>query len=433
MSNQPEKTDRPAKTIGISHDARSNFGAKGWWIVFYSFISFYLYGAATNSLLNTVIPMQAAQFGWDPAAMLAISTPAGLIALAVCLFFGAVVVKLGVAKTETIVLILAGLSVIWWGTANTFMGYAVSLVVMVCLMNTMQLVGGNMIITNWFPRKKGIAIGWATMGLNVSSGTIVLIIVALVGLLGGIRNALIAFGCCFFVLAIITHFFVKDYPEQVGAYPDNDPTAVRKDGVKLNTGWTRSLVLKQKETWTMGIANGFYGMITIGFVSQFIPTVIQRGFTPPQAIGMMTAASLLGVIGSYTCGYLDQKFGAHKSAIFYGVWVVVGIIMYLIPSAIALYIFVFMMGFSLGGSNNYPPSMTAQIFGREGSVIAFPIIFTITGVFRSLCYVVLAISVATTGAYFAGYIAFAVCAVIAIIMFATMDLSPKADPADIEN
>lgn len=416
----------------ISTDARSNFGAKGWWIIIYSFLCFYLYGACTNSALNTVIPMQSALHGWDSAALLSLSTPAGLIALVVCLFFGRVVAKKGLVFTQIIVLILSGLAVIWWGCVSSFSGYAVALIVVVCLMNTIQLVGGNMTITNWFPKKKGIAIGWATMGLNISSGTVVIILTALAGWFGGIKGALIAFGCIFFVMAIVTKLFVKDYPEQMGAYPDNDSTATKRESAKRNTGWTVSKVLKQKETWTMGIANGLYGMITIGFVSQLIPTLLQRGMTQPQAIMWMTISSIFGVVGSYTCGFLDQKFGAKRSAVFYGVWVVVGVICFLIPNSIALYIFLFMLGFSLGGSNNYPPSMTAQIFGRDGSIIAFPIIFTITGVFRSLCYVVLAVSLALTGSYTGGYVAYGVFALIATIMFGTMNLNPKTDPIQLE-
>ncbi|WP_258360373.1 MFS transporter [Moorella sulfitireducens] len=416
----------------ISYDARSNFGAKGWWIIIYSFISFYLYGGATNSALNTVIPMQSAKYGWDPATLLSLSTPAGLIALVVCLFFGKMVAKKGLVNTEIVVLVLAGLSVIWWGSVTTLTGYAIALIVMVCLMNTIQLIGGNMIITNWFPKKKGIAIGWATMGLNVSSATIVLILTKLADALGGIKGALIAFGCVFFVLAIVTKLFVKDYPEQMGAYPDNNPEEVRKTGTKLNTGWTNKLVLKQKETWIMGIANGLYGMITIGFVSQLIPTLLQRGIPKPEALMWMTIASLFGIVGSYTCGYLDQKFGAKKSAVFYGIFVAIGLIFFLIPNRACLIIFIFMLGFSLGGSNNYPPSMTVQIFGREGSIIAFPIIYTITGVFRSLCYVVLAASLALTGSYTGGYIAYGVFAIVAAIMFALMDLNPKQDPADLD-
>lgn len=412
----------------ISRDARSNFGAKGWWIVFYSFICFYLYGACTNSSLNTVIPMQSAKFGWDAASLLSWSTPAGLIALVVCLFFGRMVAKKGLVRTQIVILILAGLSMIWWGSVTTFNGYVISLVVMVCLMNAIQLVGGNLLITNWFPKKKGIAIGWATMGLNISSATVVIILMFLVGILGGIKGALIAFGCCFFVLAIITGLFLKDYPEQMGAYPDNNPNEARRTDMKLSTGWTAKLVLKEKQTWTMGIANGLYGMITIGFVSQLIPTLLQRGIPIKEALMMMTISSLFGVVGSYTCGYLDQKFGAHRSAVIYGIWVMVGIVFFMLPGKTALWIFVFMLGFSLGGSNNYPPSMTAQMFGRDGAIVAFPIIFTITGVLRAFCYVVLAVSMFLTGSFFWGFAAYGVFALIATLMFAFMDLSPKPDP-----
>lgn len=410
------------------NDAKSNFGKWGWWIIIYSAICFYLYGGVTNSSLNTVIPMQSAQYGWDKATLLALATPAAIVALVVCLLLGKVVYKKGVVFTNTIVLFCAGLSVIWWGQASTLKMYVVAFFVMVTLLNSVMMIGGNMIISNWFPRKKGLAIGWSTMGLNVSSATVVIILVGLAERFGGISGALTVFGIALIVMAVITKLFVKDFPEMVGLYPDNDPNSERIQG-KAITGWTTVKLLKSKEIWLISIANGFYGMVTIGFVSQMVPTLLQRGIVQPRAIALMSIASLIGVVGSYVCGYIDQKYGVKKSSVFYGIWVIVAILFYLAPnSLICLYIFVGMLGFSLGGSSNYPVSMTAQIYGRKAFANAFPIVNFVNGLFRSFCFIILAISLKITGSFFGGYIAYAVLILIAVIIFAYMDFTQKEEP-----
>lgn len=418
------------KNAQLSYDAKSNFGVKGWWVVIFSALNWAFYGGIVNSSMNTVVPQLAGKLGVDPGNLLSLSTPAGLISLAVCLLAGRLAAKLGVKNVNGIALILGAAAVFAWAGSTSVAGYTVALICVVCLLNVVQQVGGNMTITNWFPKKKGIAIGWATMGLNISSAFFVTILVALTGALGGIQYALWVMAGCLIVLAVINFAAFKNYPEEWGAYPDNDPNAVQGAKRELHTGWTMRKVLAQKETWLMGLGNGFYGMVTIGFVSTFIPSMLMKGYTQPQALTMMTAASLLGLAGSYACGFLDQKFGAQKASILYGVWVVIGIVFYFVPGAAGTWIYIIMLGLSIGGSNNYPPSMTAQIFGRDGSVVAFPIVFFIKGLLCVSPYLILGQSQALTGTYKAAWIIFAALTALAAILFFFTDLNPKKDPID---
>lgn len=418
------------KNDQLSYDARSNFGVKGWWVIIFSALNWAFYGGIVNSSMNTVVPQLAAKLGVEQGNLLSLSTPAGLIALVFCLIVGRIVMKLGAKTVNGVLLILGAVAVFAWANASTVAGYTIALICVVCLMNGVQLVGGNTFITNWFPRKKGIAIGWATMGLNISSAFFVTILVALTGALGGIKYALWVVAGCLIVLAIINFVAFKNYPEEWNAYPDNDPTFKREEKRTIHTGWTMLKVLKQKETWLMGLGNGFYGMVTIGFVSTFIPSMIMKGYTQPQALTMMTVASLLGLVGSYLCGFLDQKFGAQKASIIYGIWVIVGICFFFVPGPVGTWIYIIMLGLSIGGSNNYPPSMTAQIFGRDGATVAFPIVFFIKGLLCASPYLILGQSLTRTGGYNAGWIVFAVLTLVGAILFYFTDLNPKKDPID---
>lgn len=418
------------KNAQLSYDAKSNFGAKGWWVIIFSALNWAFYGGIVNSSMNTVVPQLAAQLGVESGNLLSLSTPAGLIALVVCLLAGLAVTKMGAKNVNGIALILGAVAVFAWANASSVGGYTVALICVVCLMKVVELVGGNTIITNWFPKKKGIAIGWATMGLNISSAFFVTILVALTGALGGIKYALWVVAACLIVLAVVNFVAFKNYPEEWGAYPDNNPNEKTGEKRTVRTGWTMGKVLKQKETWMMGLGNGFYGMVTIGFVSTFIPSMLMKGYTQPQALTMMTIASLLGLAGSYFCGFLDQKFGAQKASIIYGIWVVIGICFYFVPGTVGTWIYIIMLGLSIGGSNNYPPSMTAQIFGRDGSVVAWPIVYFIKGLLCASPYLILGQSQALTGTYNAAWIVFAVLTALAAVLFYFTDLNPKKDPIE---
>lgn len=99
----------------IRRDTRSNFGARGWGIILYAFINYYLYDSIANSALNAVVPGIAADRGFNVAALTALSTPAGLIALFVSIWIGRVAAKHGTKKVQIITLISGGVFVIAWG------------------------------------------------------------------------------------------------------------------------------------------------------------------------------------------------------------------------------------------------------------------------------------------------------------------------------
>lgn len=415
----------------IRRDTRSNFGLHGWLIIIYALINYYLYDSMANSALNAVVPGIAAERGFDVIAVTALSTPAALIALVVSLFAGKLTNKIGAKKTQIITLFASGIAVIFWGRADTYGLYTTLLVIVVCLTNVMQLVGGTMLVTNWFPKKKGLAMGWATMGLNLSGATSVTILTILAGKFGGMKGALTFWGCLFIAAGVAT-FFVHDYPEEVGCYPDNDPKADRKNDYQLHTGWTSQKVLKDKMIWVLGISLALQGLIVVGFVSQLVPLLLNREFDQGTALTIMTIANLGGAVGSYIWGWIDQKFGIKTGLIALSAWMMIGCIMYFIPGKAALYIMLFILGSSLGGPNNYAPSSTTEIYGRDGSQVAFPIIYAITGAGRALPFAMHALSLAVTGDYKVSYGLFAACALISIIMFIVIDFSPKPDPIEKE-
>lgn len=418
------------KSDKLSYDARSNFGLKGWWIIIFSMLNWAFFGGLTATGMNFVVPQLAGQMGVEQGDLLSLSTPASLCALVVCLGAGALVNKWGAKRVNGLALILGAVAVFAWGASTSVAGYAIALFCMVILMNIVSLVGGNTYPAQWFPRKKGVALGWATMGLNIAGAVVVPLLTALTAALGGIKYALWVLAGGLLVMFIINCVAFKNYPEEWNAYPDNDPNAQRIDPNAIRTGWTTKALLKDKDFWKMGLGNGIYALITIGFVSTLVPTMISRGYAPPVAVGMMTITSVLGLLGSYMCGFLDQKFGAQKAAIIYGLFVFVGIVFFFIPGNVANWVFVIMLGLSVGGSNNYPPSMTAQIYGRAAFAKAFPLIYFIKGLISAFPFLILGQSVARTGSYNTGWVIFAVLCLIGTALFYFTNLNPKKDPIE---
>jgi len=420
------------KNDKLSYDARSNFGLKGWWIIIFSLLNWAFFGGLTATGMNFIVPELAGQLQVDQGNLLSLSTPANLLSLFTSLVAGALVTKWGAKRINGAILILAAAAVFAWGASSSMLGYTISLFCVVCLLKAVELIGGHTYPAQWFPRKKGIALGWATMGLNLAGAVIVPILTALTAALGGIKYALWVMAGGLVVMFILNTVAFKNYPEEWNAYPDNDPNAERIDPKAMATGWTNKQLLKQKELWLLGLGNGVYAMISIGFVSTLVPTMLSRGYSMETAVAMMAITSILGLVGSYLCGLLDQKCGSKTAVIIYGIVLIVGIIFFFIPGNVANWIFVIILGMTLGGSSNYPASTTAQVFGRFAFTKAFNLIYFVQGAICSFNFAILGQSVARTGSYNAGWIILGVLCAIAVVLFCFTNMNPKPDPIKLE-
>lgn len=88
------------------------------------------------------------------------------------------------------------------------------------------------VVSNWFPRKKGIAMGWVTIGFPLSAAVTSQVMGNIVTK-GGLPEVYTIYAVASFVLCVLVAIFVRDYPEQAGAYPDNnhkfDSEAAKKE------------------------------------------------------------------------------------------------------------------------------------------------------------------------------------------------------------
>ena len=401
--------------------ASSNFGAWGWWIIVYTAILMFLANGAQTDGLNLLVSKFSYVNGWDSAQALALNTPAGYIALAVGVPLGWLIMKYGARKVLIGVLIVGGLAYAAMGNSHNIWVYFVFQAIMCTCANCFSVHAANTLVANWFPKKKGLALGWATMGMNASSALYTIILSGLfakftlavsLDILGGVT----------ILLGIVTVLCIRDTPEEVGKTPDNEPLSA--DQIAKNneehehyvSEWTFGKLLKDKDTWMCGICYGCFMLVTVGIMSQLVGRIMEMGFTQTYAIGCVSICAIIGLFGSYAWGVLDQKMGTKFATTFFGIWYAAGIFFNVLGSVFAdanhtvavacMYISIVIIGLSIGGTANFAPSMTTNIFGRRDFPLAFTVVNTIYNIMRCTSYLVLAAVLSVTGSYTAAYVVF---------------------------
>lgn len=403
----------------------TKFGTAGWGTIIYCAAMFWFYVGMVNDGSNITAPAFAEKAGIEYSTVLSMGTVAGLVGFLFFIVYGQINRKIGPRKTSAICMILSGLAYIGIGMVNTLVGYAICLCVVTGSSMSGGYIAGGTLVAQWFPKKKGIVMGYTTMGHNLASAFYVPMISALVGGLG-LQMGVIVPSALVMILGIVGLLLMRDTPQERGIYPDNASEHQYKeeyftDEIDNDGGWTTKILLKTKEFWLAAVTTGLYQLVTVGIMTQLVVRNIQLGFTEVQAISLMTVLACIGVAGSWGFGVIDQKYGTKKSMIVFGVWYVIALIANVTEVSIGIYLSVFMIGMAIGGSANFTTSLPAAVFGRHGFDKVNSVIFPVQGLITSMNFLLSGISIALTGSLRGCYVVFIGVILVNLILISRID------------
>lgn len=404
-----------------NHWTKSNFGPKGWVLIVFVGLMLMFCSALTNDGLNVAVPVIAAEKGWDYATILAYSTPAGFISVVGTWLVALLTDKKGAKFTTVVCLAVTGLAYIWYGNAGSMMQYFIALSIISTTATGMAWVSGGAYLASYFPKKKGLALGWATMGNNLCTAIFVPILNALTGKVG-MSGAVIPIGIAILLLIIFT-VFLPNNPEDAGSTPDQVPmdeeeiAGYRAAANAYVSPWTNKHLVRCKEMWLVSLVLGCTMLITVGIVGQLIPRLTgDFGWAQDKAVLTMTVCAIVGIAGSYAWGFIDQKIGTKKAVIYYMIWYAIAAFLNVVPNTVCLYISLFMIGVALGGNANWPVSLVSTVFGYRNFPRVYTLVMPIYTLIRCCAFAVLAGFMSVTGSLSGAYIAFGVLGLIGAVL-----------------
>ena len=399
-----------------------NFGAAGWGTILYCLFMFFFYVGMINDGTNVLAPAAAQNIGVSPGTVIQANGYAGMIAVIGFIIVGQINKKIGARATSSIFTIIAGIAYIICGSATTLPVYTAAMILCATGMMSAGYIAGGTLVANWFPKKKGIVMGYTTMGHNFASAFYVAILTGLVAVCGGIAKGCIPIGIAAVILGVIGAVFIRDTPKERGLNPDNVPDEVYKKEYftsKEDSEWTTSKLLKTKELWLAAIFTGMFQICSVGVMQQLVTRNIRDfGMSQANALSLMTVVALLGVFGSWLIGIIDDRIGTKKTMQGFGVWYAAALVINVISdgtTGILFYISIFMIGFGIGGSANFTTSFPTSIFGRHGFDKVNSVIFPIQGFVTAWCFLINGIVTNVIGNLNYAYLIFAGAALIVSI------------------
>ncbi len=406
---------------------RNDFGAKGWILILYLAIGFFLITGVTADLLNTTIPAWAELKGWSISRLYAYGQVAGIAQIIGIIVFSRVIKKTGARKLGIILVIISIVCFLCWRFVDAIPLYIFMYCVMMVSISGSTYVVNSAIIANWFPTRKGMVLGWATMGAQMSG-------VAGVALFSNILNNFglgnaFAFWAIFpFAMLLFLIFFVRNNPEERGFNPDNDKNMTPEMAQKLleegreyerTSQWTVKKLLTTRYMWLTAVAAGPPLMFCIGVMSSFISRAGDMGIAPEKAIGLMALVTALGIPGSYLIGWFDQKLGTPNALKILYVMSGVALLLNLAGSVnvVFYYIGIILFAATLGGGNNMPTSLIAHVFGRYDFANGYSTTYPVINVIMTFGFTLVgALATSAGGSYKMSYLILIAIAVVGFIV-----------------
>lgn len=408
-----------------------NLGGRGFLMVILAFFSCYMYSTLTSDSLNVTVSAFGAM-GLNVNAMYALVTISAFIGIVTSIIWGKLMSVNTASKMWAAAMLITGVFSILWSFASNMVIYAIGyLVCYACTLASAQLLGYQ-VLAYWFPRKRGVALGISTAGFPLSAATTTAITSGVLGATGKIGNYYIIMGVVSLIVGALILVFAKDFPEEVGCYPDNDKdfdfeTEKKRHQENLeyvkNSKWTVAKCLTTGRMWVLWVAIGVTGFLSMGIMANFMNKFLETGYTPDQIIPMLAIAGIIAIPGSMFVGWLDVKIGTKKAGILVNAAAIIAVGFNLTSISALHYLSLPILACMLGGSSNLMVSCTSAIWGRYDFQNAFRVIQPLNSLMTGVGITVVGI-IGTNISYWAAYAFMFGLAIAGLVAMIALKLEP---------
>jgi MFS family permease len=294
------------------------------------------------------------QFGWTRAQVTSGNALSKLVVGPIFGFLaGWVVDRFGPRRMMMIGILMAGIALVGLGwTSSLGMFY------FFYFCNALGYVCGGplpnqVLLTRWFDRSRGKAMGFAYLGIGIGGATVPWISHALVQHFGW-QAALRILGFSVVVVSLPLAMLVKEPPRArrlAGSFKSTSPKTAFKEA--------SFYLLTLGSMCSIAAVSGTQQNLKL-FLS------LDRHFTQRDAAGVLSLVLAVSIVGRLLIGWLADRFSKKYVMLLTYLLVAAGIpVLFLGTTRLGLYVSATIFGIGLGGDYMIIPLMTAEIFGIE--------------------------------------------------------------------
>jgi MFS family permease len=378
----------------------------GWVVFAVTFLIYaFMYGLR-YSIGVFFTPIQQ-EFGWSTATTASAVTVFFWVYALAAPLVGSLAARIGVRKTVLIGGLLLGgggalvsqVQELWhlylfWGVIAAFGAAALYVI-------------PTMVLSRFFLRKRGRAVGWASVGVSVGQA----ILVPLVGVAiqrYGWRASILGLGSVVVVVtSVVGYLFLREDPESMGLYVDGvEPDAPLEGSEPVIVEpeeYQEPRVVLTSSTFRLIVLSYFFAVGGIISILTFVvPHMIRMGLTPLQASGAFGVIGAMSAAGSFLFGFASDRLGRKTTILVTTIGMAVSFFVasVLPPDLTLLYAWAVLYGLTYGGCPEQYAALISDYYGNRHATTLFGFLTLGGGIGGGLFPLIGGWLVDLTGAYF---------------------------------
>ena len=357
------------------------FGFNGTMLIIYQFVGFFLFTVFNSFAQNIQATGNMAFYGWDSTNVSKVYTVVIILSVLFQLLFSKKIAHSKHVTRLSVIFMIISIAC-GFAMATVFVNEILWLVlfglaIFFSHVGSTLLIG--ILVGQWFPRRKGTVMGLATIAFPLTGGVFLAMFAgkyfATAKAVNGTLMAYLPYLLVAIVGVIIAIIFIRDYPEKVGAYRDNDKSfdmetakaMMKKDEEnKKNSVWHAKNTFKSRDFWFMIIPQGILLATSVGVATQIIPILgYYKDFYANWGSLATAMVTVVACLGSFVLGILDTKFGTKKAVVLACIFGVLTGVIGIFESVPTLLIGFYLLMIFLGAASNFTVSLSAQYWRRE--------------------------------------------------------------------
>lgn len=371
-----------------------------------------------------------AEFSWtQPQVFVALFVTTATVTVAAP-FFGALVDRVG-AKRMIIAgllleaLVIASFSLQTASLAQFYLRYAV---LAVLGLGTTH-VAFTRVISVWFTRRRGTALGLALAGLGLGGFGWPLLAQWAIQTVGWRQGYLIIAGVIALVPTAIIALVVRETPQSMGLLPDGDPALARGEATDgPPPGVAVREAVRTARFWMMLAAFLLIGTAITSVQVHLVPLLTGRGVSPMLAATAMSVLAVALVFGRLTAGWLMDRFFAPRVAIAFLLGPVVAVV--LLAAGVTgplAFLAGILTGLAAGAEVDVTAYLTSRYFGLRFFSSIYAFYYSAYSLGAGIGPLATAQAVEATGGYTAILYGHAGLLVVATVLLARLPPFPQWD------
>lgn len=295
----------------------------GYFVLFACFLAQVISSGIITYCFSVYVKPLTDTFGWSRAGLMAGSTVMNLASGFAAPVVGRLINRWGSRFVIALGSLITGSGFALLSLTNDTWHFYLFYAVVGIGWATMGIVPTSAVVSNWFKRRRGFAIGILGAGIGVGGFLMPLLTSVILIPNFGWRTSYFITGLIPAIVMIpVSLLVIRERPEEMGLLPDNDTNIHVMEKVRKNAAPERSLTFSEAVRtipfWLMFIA-----FLTFSFANQSIfqnhaPHLQQIGFADAIAASAISISGIGSAFGKFGLGWLCD-FVSSKYALVLGI------------------------------------------------------------------------------------------------------------------